>query len=99
VLVNSSKSILYNQARGVVHSSLEKPKLILSQYGYKLASLLQCIQIYKYLGPTIEEYSNNGYLSSVIVIIEIVGTLKIRYLCIQALSQNKEQDVHPRAAT
>jgi hypothetical protein len=30
VLVNSSKSILYKQARGAVHSSLEKPKLILS---------------------------------------------------------------------
>jgi hypothetical protein len=30
---------------------------------------------------------------------EIVGTLKTRYSHIQALSQDKEQDVHPRAAT
>jgi hypothetical protein len=57
------------------------------------------IQIYKYLGPTIEEYSNNGYLSSVVVIIEIVGTLKTGYLRIQALSQDKEQGVHPCVAT
>jgi hypothetical protein len=30
---------------------------------------------------------------------ESVGTLKIGYPCIQALSQDKEQGVHPRTAT